>query len=119
MREKYGLKERKSHFPPQSRLVTELNHLPTLQCRRHYQLLITCLWAEKFQIRWQGKIFRRLDRRAMEIFARDKLSELGLLTIQKYKSSGGNTIRRQRQGAAVAAFGSKVIFWMNPQQHWV
>ena len=32
---------------------------------------------------WQGKIFRRLDRRAMEVFARDKLSELGLLTIAK------------------------------------
>ena len=31
---------------------------------------------------WQGKIFRRLDRRAMEVFAREKLSELGLLTIQ-------------------------------------
>ena len=29
-----------------------------------------------------GKWFRKLDRQAMNNFARDKLSELGLLTIQ-------------------------------------
>ena len=50
MREKYGLKERKSHFPPQSKLVMlELKPFTKhLQCRQHYQLLITCLWEEKF-----------------------------------------------------------------------
>ena len=61
---------------------------------------------------WQGKIFRRLDRRAMEVFARDKLSELGLLTIQNINQAVETLSGGQRQGVAVAraaAFGSKVI----------
>ena len=44
------LEGKKSHFPPQSRLVTQELKLFTkhLQCRQHYQLLITCSWEEKF-----------------------------------------------------------------------
>ena len=66
---------------------------------------------------WQGKIFRRLDRRAMEVFARDKLSELGLLTIQNINQAVETLSGGQRQGVAVAraaAFGSKVIILDEP-----
>lgn len=66
---------------------------------------------------WQGKIFRRLDRRAMKIFARDKLSELGLLTIQNINQAVETLSGGQRQGVAVAraaAFGSKVIILDEP-----
>ena len=66
---------------------------------------------------WQGTIFRRLDRRAMEIFARDKLSELGLLTIQNINQAVETLSGGQRQGVAVAraaAFGSKVIILDEP-----
>ena len=66
---------------------------------------------------WQGKIFRKLDRRAMEVFARDKLSELGLLTIQNINQAVETLSGGQRQGVAVAraaAFGSKVIILDEP-----
>ena len=49
MRETYGLRGKKSHFPHQLRLVMqELKPFTKhLQCRQHYQLLITFLWEEK------------------------------------------------------------------------
>ena len=59
-----------------------------------------------------GRWFGQLDRRAMENFARDKLSELGLMTIQNIKQAVETLSGGQRQGVAVAraaAFGSKVI----------
>lgn len=64
-----------------------------------------------------GKIFRQLDRSAMERFARDKLSELGLLTIQNIGQAVETLSGGQRQGVAVAraaAFGSKVIIMDEP-----
>jgi fructose transport system ATP-binding protein len=64
-----------------------------------------------------GKWFRRLDRPAMEKFARDKLSELGLMTIQNINQSVETLSGGQRQGVAVAraaAFGSKVIILDEP-----
>ena len=64
-----------------------------------------------------GGLFRKLDRAHMEKFARDKLSELGLLTIQNINQSVETLSGGQRQGVAVAraaAFGSKVIIMDEP-----
>lgn len=64
-----------------------------------------------------GKWFRMLDRSAMEKFARDKLSELGLMTIQNINQAVETLSGGQRQGVAVAraaAFGSKVIILDEP-----
>ena len=64
-----------------------------------------------------GSVFRKIDRKAMEKQARDKLSELGLLTIQNISQSVETLSGGQRQGVAVAraaAFGSKVIIMDEP-----
>ena len=64
-----------------------------------------------------GKWFRKLDRSAMEKQARDKLSELGLMTIQNINQAVETLSGGQRQGVAVAraaAFGSKVIILDEP-----
>ena len=64
-----------------------------------------------------GKLFRTLDRKAMQKFARDKLTELGLLTIQNINQAVETLSGGQRQGVAVAraaAFGSKVIIMDEP-----
>jgi fructose transport system ATP-binding protein len=64
-----------------------------------------------------GRWFRKLDRPAMERFARDKLTELGLLTIQNIHQAVETLSGGQRQGVAVAravAFGSKVVILDEP-----
>jgi fructose transport system ATP-binding protein len=64
-----------------------------------------------------GKWLRMLDKPAMEKFARDKLSELGLMTIQNINQAVETLSGGQRQGVAVAraaAFGSKVIILDEP-----
>jgi fructose transport system ATP-binding protein len=64
-----------------------------------------------------GSVFRQLDRAAMEKFARNKLSELGLMTIQNINQAVETLSGGQRQGVAVAraaAFGSKVIILDEP-----
>ncbi|UJW75897.1 ATP-binding cassette domain-containing protein [Rhizobium sp. SL42] len=64
-----------------------------------------------------GSVFRSLDRAAMEKIARDKLSELGLMTIQNINQAVETLSGGQRQGVAVAraaAFGSKVIILDEP-----
>lgn len=64
-----------------------------------------------------GSLFRQLDRKQMEKFARDKLSELGLMTIQNINQAVETLSGGQRQGVAVAraaAFGSKVIILDEP-----
>ncbi len=64
-----------------------------------------------------GTFFRKLDRPAMEKFAREKLSELGLMTIQNINQAVETLSGGQRQGVAVAraaAFGSKVIILDEP-----
>ncbi|MCF4099358.1 ATP-binding cassette domain-containing protein [Maritalea mediterranea] len=64
-----------------------------------------------------GKWFRMLDRPAMQKFAREKLSELGLMTIQNINQAVETLSGGQRQGVAVAraaAFGSKVIILDEP-----
>lgn len=66
---------------------------------------------------WRGKWLRQLDRPAMEKMARDKLSELGLMTIQNINQAVETLSGGQRQGVAVAraaAFGSKVIILDEP-----
>ena len=64
-----------------------------------------------------GKLFRTLDRSAMEKMARAKLSELGLMTIQNINQAVETLSGGQRQGVAVAraaAFGSKVVIMDEP-----
>jgi fructose transport system ATP-binding protein len=64
-----------------------------------------------------GQFFRLLDRGAMQKIAREKLSELGLLTIQNINQTVETLSGGQRQGVAVAraaAFGSRVIIMDEP-----
>jgi fructose transport system ATP-binding protein len=64
-----------------------------------------------------GSLFRQLDRPSMERIAREKLSELGLMTIQNINQAVETLSGGQRQGVAVAraaAFGSKVIILDEP-----
>lgn len=64
-----------------------------------------------------GAVFRQLDHKRMQKIARDKLSELGLMTIQSINQAVETLSGGQRQGVAVAraaAFGSKVIIMDEP-----
>ncbi len=64
-----------------------------------------------------GRLLRQLDRAAMDRIAREKLSDLGLLTIQNIQQAVETLSGGQRQGVAVAraaAFGSKVIIMDEP-----
>jgi fructose transport system ATP-binding protein len=64
-----------------------------------------------------GSLFRQLDRPRMEKFAREKLNELGLMTIQNINQAVETLSGGQRQGVAVAraaAFGSKVVILDEP-----
>ena len=66
---------------------------------------------------WAGNIFRTIDRAGMAKIAREKLSELGLLTIQNIHQSVETLSGGQRQGVAVAraaAFGSRVVIMDEP-----
>ena len=66
---------------------------------------------------WRGRWLRQLDRPQMERFARQKLSDLGLMTIQNINQPVETLSGGQRQGVAVAraaAFGSKVIILDEP-----
>lgn len=64
-----------------------------------------------------GMLLRTLDTVQMEDIARQKLSELGLMTIQKIDQTVETLSGGQRQGIAVAraaAFGSKVVIMDEP-----
>ncbi len=66
---------------------------------------------------FMGKWLKALDRPAMEKIARQKLSELGLTTIQNISQAVETLSGGQRQGVAVAravAFGSKVVILDEP-----
>ncbi|MBD1547889.1 ATP-binding cassette domain-containing protein [Roseibium aggregatum] len=66
---------------------------------------------------FRGRWLRQLDRRKMEEMAREKLSELGLMTIQNINQAVETLSGGQRQGVAVAraaAFGSKVVIMDEP-----
>ena len=64
-----------------------------------------------------GTIFRQLDKKKMNELARQKLSELGLLTIQNIEQKVETLSGGQRQGVAVAraaTFGSNVVILDEP-----
>ncbi|MGD0764493.1 MAG: ATP-binding cassette domain-containing protein [Roseiarcus sp.] len=64
-----------------------------------------------------GGWFRLLDRAAMQKFARDKLNEIGLMTIQNINQPVETLSGGQRQGVAVAratAFARRVIIMDEP-----
>jgi fructose transport system ATP-binding protein len=64
-----------------------------------------------------GSFLRMTDRSRMNAFAREKLNELGLMTIQDITQPVETLSGGQRQGVAVAraaAFGSKVIILDEP-----
>ena len=64
-----------------------------------------------------GQWLRMLDVHAMRAFAREKLNELGLMTIQNIDQPVETLSGGQRQGVAVAraaAFGSKVVILDEP-----
>lgn len=64
-----------------------------------------------------GRLFRALDKASMQKLAREKLSELGLLTIQNINQPVETLSGGQRQGVAVAraaAFGSRVVIMDEP-----
>jgi fructose transport system ATP-binding protein len=65
----------------------------------------------------RGRFFRTLDRSTMQRIAREKLSELGLMTIQNINQPVETLSGGQRQGVAVAraaAFGSRVVIMDEP-----
>ncbi|MCA0996204.1 ATP-binding cassette domain-containing protein [Alloyangia pacifica] len=64
-----------------------------------------------------GSVFRKLDKRKMEEFSRQKLADLGLMTIQNINQPVETLSGGQRQGVAVAraaAFGSRVVILDEP-----
>ena len=64
-----------------------------------------------------GKLFRRLDREGMHREARQRMTELGLLTVTDLYQAVETLSGGQRQGVAVAraaVFGSKVIIMDEP-----
>jgi len=66
---------------------------------------------------FMGSVLGQLDKKRMQDFARDKLTELGLMTIQNINQAVETLSGGQRQGVAVAraaAFGSKVIILDEP-----
>ena len=66
---------------------------------------------------FMGQYFRYLDRGAMQKFAREKLNELGLMTIQNINQPVETLSGGQRQGVAVAraaAFARRVVIMDEP-----
>lgn len=66
---------------------------------------------------FMGKFLRQLDKKQMRDIAREKLSELGLMTIQNISQKVETLSGGQRQGVAVAraaAFGSNVVILDEP-----
>ncbi|OZG72573.1 sugar ABC transporter ATP-binding protein [Hahella sp. CCB-MM4] len=64
-----------------------------------------------------GRVFRMLDKKKMHEAARNKMSELGLLTIQNIGQAVETLSGGQRQGVAVARtamFGSRVVIMDEP-----
>ncbi len=75
------------------------------------------LGRERVKPGFMGKYFKLLDRSGMQKFAREKLTELGLMTIQNIDQPVESLSGGQRQGVAVAraaAFGSRVVIMDEP-----
>jgi fructose transport system ATP-binding protein len=65
----------------------------------------------------QGTVFKRLDKKKMRDFARQKLTELGLMTVQSINQAVETLSGGQRQGVAVAraaAFATKFVIMDEP-----
>lgn len=66
---------------------------------------------------FMGSLLRQLDKKKMRRIAREKLSELGLMTIQNINQKVETLSGGQRQGVAVAravVFGSNVVIMDEP-----
>ena len=64
-----------------------------------------------------GSVFRMLDKKKMRDFAREKLTELGLMTVQSITQAVETLSGGQRQGVAVAraaAFATKFVIMDEP-----
>ena len=64
-----------------------------------------------------GSVFKMLDKKQMRDFARDKLTELGLMTVQSITQAVETLSGGQRQGVAVAraaAFATKFVIMDEP-----
>lgn len=75
------------------------------------------LGRELYQPGFAGKFFRKLDKGKMNDIARQKLTELGLMTIQNIAQLVETLSGGQRQGVAVAraaAFATKFIIMDEP-----
>ncbi len=75
------------------------------------------LGREIYKPGFMGKVFRMLDAKTMQRKARQKLTELGLLTIQDISQAVETLSGGQRQGVAVAraaVFGSRVVIMDEP-----
>lgn len=75
------------------------------------------LGRERLKPGFMGKYMRMMDRSGMQKFAREKLTELGLMTIQNINQPVESLSGGQRQGVAVAraaAFGSRVVIMDEP-----
>lgn len=75
------------------------------------------LGREKRRDDFFGRVFRTLDNTYMQKMARQKLNDLGLLTIQNINQPIETLSGGQRQGVAVAraaAFGSRVVIMDEP-----
>ena len=90
----------------------------TSRCRRRCRSPTTCSSAARARKPGiVGTFFRTLDRAAHAREAREKLTELGLLTIQNINQPVETLSGGQRQGVAVAraaAFGSRVVIMDEP-----
>ncbi len=67
---------------------------------------------------FRGKYLRQLDRKKMEELAREKLSELGLLTIQNINQAVETLSGGQRQGVAVARASGRASFAQRRPSAW-
>jgi len=75
------------------------------------------LGRELYRGGWVGKWLRMLDKKRMRAFARQKLSDLGLMTVQSIDQAVETLSGGQRQGVAVAraaAFATKFVIMDEP-----
>jgi fructose transport system ATP-binding protein len=75
------------------------------------------LGREIYKQGWTGQWLRMLDKKQMRDFARKKLTELGLMTVQSINQAVETLSGGQRQGVAVAraaAFATKFIIMDEP-----
>ena len=75
------------------------------------------LGRELYKAGVAGTVFRMLDKKRMRAFAREKLTELGLMTVQSITQAVETLSGGQRQGVAVAraaAFATRFVIMDEP-----